>query len=54
MIIKYGIVDNNIDVTDICHAKMCNNNIIYIPEGDINRSKYFGDPLVGILKSIFM
>jgi FkbM family methyltransferase len=54
MIIKYGIVDNNIDVTDICHTKMCNNNIIYIPQGDTNRSKYFGDPLVGILKSIFI
>ena len=49
MIIKYGIVDNNIDVTDICYNKLCNNNIITIHEGDHNREKYFGDPLFGVL-----
>ena len=54
MIIKYGIVDNNIDVTDMCYNKLCNNNIITIPEGDHNRAKYFGDPLLGVLKSIFI
>ena len=54
MIIKYGIIDNTIDVTDICYNILCKNNIITIPESDHCRAKYFGDPLVGILKSIFI
>jgi hypothetical protein len=54
MIIKYGLINNNIDVTDICHSILCNKNIITIPEGDCNRAKYFGDPMEGILKSIFI
>ena len=48
MIIKYGIIDNNIDVTDICYNILCKNNVITIPESDYYRAKYFGDPLVGI------
>ena len=54
MFIKYGILDKNIDVTEICYTKMCKNNIIYIPENDLIRSRNFGDPLQGILKSIFI
>ena len=30
MIIKYGTLENNIDVTDICYEKLLNNNIIKI------------------------
>jgi len=52
--IKYGIRDNHLDVTEICYNKLCRNNIIKIPNGDIDRSKHFGDPLYGILKSIFV
>lgn len=54
MIIKYGIVNNNIDVTDICLTKLMKNNVIIIPSGDINRSNYFGDPVYGVLKKIFI
>jgi FkbM family methyltransferase len=52
--IKYGLIDNNIDVTDICLLKLINNNIITIPAGDNNRDKYFGDPAPYILKKIFI
>jgi hypothetical protein len=34
--------------------QLCNNNIITIPSGEDNRCAYFTDPLVGILKSIFI
>ena len=54
MIINYNLIDNNIDVTDICVNKLCKNNIITIPESDFSRAVYFGDPLRGILKSVFI
>ena len=52
--IKYGLLNNNIDVTEICFSKLKNNNIITIPDGDVNRSRYFTDPLFGILKKVFI
>jgi len=55
MKIFYGEnINNFIDVTNICLEKLTNNNIITIPNGDINRSKYFTDPYYGILKKIFI
>lgn len=54
MLIKYGIKDNNIEVTSICYEKLCKNNIIHIACGDVHRGNVFGDPLYGILKSIFI
>jgi FkbM family methyltransferase len=54
MHIKYGILDNNIDVTDICLQKLNKNNIITIPSNDHSRASYFTDPLHGILKAIFV
>jgi FkbM family methyltransferase len=54
MKIYYGLKDNCIDVTLICYDKLLNNNKIIIPSGDINRAKYFGDPLYGVLKSIII
>lgn len=55
MRIKYGTSDINIDVTEICYAKLLNvNNIITIPSGDANRTHYFTDPIVGTLKKIFI
>jgi FkbM family methyltransferase len=54
MLIKYGILQNNIDVTGICYDKLYKNNIIYISENDHMRASIFGDPLPGILKSIFI
>lgn len=52
--ILYGIKGNTRDVTDICRRRLINNNIMTIPAGDINRAYYFGDHLVGIVKSIYI
>jgi FkbM family methyltransferase len=54
MEIKYGLANNNIDVTHICYSKLLKDNIIIIPLGDSNRASHFCDPLVGIPKSIFI
>ena len=54
MKIKYGIIDNNIDVTEICYTKLLNKNIITIPSGDNNRVNHFTDPIIHVLKSIFI
>jgi FkbM family methyltransferase len=55
MRIFYGTENDSIDVTDICLTKLVDNkNIITIPSGDIERSKYFTDPLFGTLKKIFI
>ena len=54
MKIKYGIINNNIDVTAICLNKLKHNNIITIPYGDGNRTNIFSDPIYGTLKKIFI
>jgi FkbM family methyltransferase len=54
MKIFYGIKNEIIDVSDICFTKLIKNNIIKIPSGDHNRAALFTDPLVGIVKSIFI
>jgi len=54
MLIRYGTSTNNIDVTTICLSDMNHNDIITIPSGDVNRSRYFTDPLHGILKRVFV
>jgi FkbM family methyltransferase len=53
-IIKYGAEYKNIDVTSIVYNKLVKENIIYIPDGDANRSFYFTDPVEFVLKSIFI
>ena len=52
--IKYGIANNNIDVTHICRNKCVDNGILTIPSGDHERSAIFGDPIPYVLKSIFI
>ena len=54
MKITYGIKNNSIDVTNICFEQLKKNNIIIIPHGDVNRSIFFTDPLIGIPKLIFI
>ena len=54
MIIKYGTRDKNIDITDICIDKLCNDNIICIPKEDGKRNEYFDDPYFGVFKSVFI
>ena len=46
--IYYGSDYIKMDITDIVNL----NNIIEIPEGDINRAHIFGDPVEHILKCI--
>ena len=52
--ISYGTLDNSIDVTKICVIQLLSYNIITIPAGDINRATYFGDPIFGVLKKIYI
>ena len=52
--IYYGIKYNKIDVTEICYSQLLHNNIIIIPSNDFCRSHFFGDPLFGKLKQIFI
>jgi FkbM family methyltransferase len=54
MRILYGTPDTSIDVTDICLTKLIIDNVIIIPYGDMNRAKYFTDPLVGVHKSMII
>ena len=54
MIIQYGILDNRIDVTEVCFEKLKRGNEIFIPFGDASRASFFGDPVVGELKKIFI
>jgi FkbM family methyltransferase len=52
--IKYGTKEYNTDVTEIVFDKYNIDSVIYIPEGDGNRAKTLGDPLHGIIKSMFI
>jgi FkbM family methyltransferase len=52
--IKYGLLYNNIDITEVLLEKCLQNNIIYIPATDIARAKLFTDPLPGVVKSIII
>jgi FkbM family methyltransferase len=54
LVIKYGSNTQNIDVTEVCFSKLLSGNVITIPSGDNNRARFFTDPLVGILKKIFV
>jgi FkbM family methyltransferase len=52
--IEYGIDTNKKDVTEICKTKLCKNNVIFIPTNDHVRASYFGDPIVGVVKFVFV
>lgn len=52
--ITYGSFYKTIDITQITLEKCKIKNYIYIPPGDVIRASIFGDPLPGILKSIFV
>ena len=54
MQIFYGIIDNKINIKDICVSKLLKDDVITIPCGDIVRASYFTDPLPYILKSVFI
>ena len=53
--IFYGTLEKKFNVTEICSRELLgNNNIITIPMGDLNRAKYFGDPIPNVLKYVFI
>ena len=52
--IKYGSLYKNIDITQFALDNCKTDNYIYIPAGDVIRASIFGDPLPGIVKSIFV
>jgi FkbM family methyltransferase len=54
MIIKYGLINDNIDVTSICYDKLKNDDYIIIPSTDEVRIIHFSDPCPNKLKSIFI
>ena len=54
IILKYGTLYKNIDITELVIKRCKKDNYMYIPSGDINRSALFGDPLPGTIKSIFI
>jgi len=51
---RYGILNNNIDVTDKVYNKCINNNVLFIPSDDNRRANLFSDPLFGVVKSIII
>ncbi len=54
MLIRYGTIEHNIDVTSICHANLRDGDFIIIPSGDFDRAAFFSDPAHGKLKSVFI
>jgi hypothetical protein len=54
MRIFYGVYNILLDVTNICLTKLMHTNIITIPSSDYTRANYFGDPIVGTIKKIFI
>jgi FkbM family methyltransferase len=53
-IIKYGVDDNQFDVTETALNKCVKNNVMYIPRGDSNRAHFLSDPLYGVLKTVYI
>ena len=53
-VFEYGTIHSKINITEKVNKKCLKENGIFIPNGDLNRSNLFGDPLFGTLKSIFI
>jgi len=52
--IYYGIINQNIEVTDICNKKCIYNNVLYITNNQYDRDQLFTDPAVGYDKFVFI
>ena len=54
--IYYGTDSNRIDITEtaLIKNKNKNKNIIHIPAGDESRAGFYGDPVFGQLKNIYI
>jgi FkbM family methyltransferase len=52
--IYYGTDLNRIDITETVLIKNKNKNIIHIPAGDQSRANFYGDPVFGQLKNIYI
>jgi len=54
MNIRYGLANNNIDITFLCLTKLKFGNNVIIRSDDCKRALIFSDPFPNILKSIFI
>ena len=54
MLFFYGSEEKKFNITDLVYEKCLKENFIFIPAGDHERATIFGDPLDGVLKSIFI
>lgn len=54
MKIFYGTDDYCIDILEVCLSKLKIDNIITIPSNDCERAEYFTDPLVNVLKKVYV
>jgi beta-1,4-mannosyl-glycoprotein beta-1,4-N-acetylglucosaminyltransferase len=54
ILIKYGIIDNNIDITKAVYSMCRKNDILHIPLGCCNRDSMFSDPIFGTHKFIII
>lgn len=52
--IRYGTLQNNIDVTQVVVDKCIENGILHIPSGDYERAALFTDPVPNVVKDIFI
>lgn len=52
--IFYGIINNKIDVTDVCLKSLMRKSIVCIPSKDTNRDDFFPDPIFGIVKQVYI
>jgi len=52
--IYYGIINQNIEVTDICNKKCIHNDVLYITNNQYDRDQLFTDPAVGYDKFVFI
>ena len=52
--IQYGLDECKIDVTDVCFKQLMVGSILHIPAGDGERSRIFSDPLIGVLKKVYI
>lgn len=51
---RYGTSSESKDITHLVYLKCVKENILFIPKGDCPRAEIFGDPLIGVVKSIFV
>ena len=54
MQILYGTIEKRVDVTEKCFSQLVQGDTMTIPMSDHCRAGHFTDPVVGVLKKIFI